>query len=450
MSSRYTRRNKRKFIFNILIIPLFIVLSFAAVKLGTMGGSILFDLVMYGKVIEDVDAQKFKNTMNKSLPLIDTIYNSGKISVSITDEITNITKKLAGFDVAKPLTILNAQSPYFEVYYNNSYLPKLAQKEREKRNIAINEHVHDNRKLNTEEKDNENAPEEMPVEDKLPTPNSGKILYETKGGTEKEPISSISWVEDDEPKNYSEEDSTSYEKITVQNYTNFEITPEDIKRMLKEPLNIKFDREGPKVLIYHTHTSEGYLRKIEDLNKKDVQSWSQDPKYNVVRVGNELAEHLEKKGIKTLHSGAIHDYPDYNSSYVNSLNTLNKYLKSYPSIKVTLDIHRDGLGVNDKMLRAVTKINGKDAAQIMFVLGTNQKLEHPNWKENLKFAVKLQEKLNKIAPGLAKPIYISSNRYNQHLRNGSLIVEIGGDGNTLEEAMESTKYLAEALSQVIK
>jgi stage II sporulation protein P len=450
MNSRNTHTNKNNFFLKILVIPLFVMLSFVAVKLGMMGGSMLFDIVMDGKVIGEVDTQNFKNTMNKSLPLIDMIYNSGKISVSITDEIINAIKRLSGFDVEMPLTILNAQSSYFEMYYNNSYLPKLAEQEEAKRNISLIEHPFDQIKPGIGKEENEEAPNEKPTENNPPEYNGGKITNEAIGGTEKEPISSISWVEDDEPKNYSEEDSASYKKIALQNQTDFKITSEDIKEMLKEPLNIKFDRKGPEVLIYHTHTSESYLRKLADLNKKDVQSWTQDPKYNVVRVGNELSQHLKNVGIETLHSGAIHDYPDYNSSYVNSLSTLNKYLKSYPSIQITFDVHRDGLGVDDKMLRAVTKINGKDAAQIMFVLGTNQKLEHPNWKENLKLAVKLQEKLNKIAPGLAKPIFISTNRYNQHLRNGSLIVEVGGDGNTLEEAMESTKYLAEALRQVIK
>jgi stage II sporulation protein P len=152
-----------------------------------------------------------------------------------------------------------------------------------------------------------------------------------------------------------------------------------------------------------------------------------------------------------LHNGTIHDYPNYKSSYANSLSTVKKYLKSYPSLRILLDIHRDGLGAGNPKLRVNTKINGKNAAQIMFVVGTNGTgLEHPNWRENLKLALKLQEKLNSKYPGLAKPIYISKNRYNQHETNGALIIEIGGDGNLLSECLESTKYLAEVIGEIAK
>jgi stage II sporulation protein P len=101
-------------------------------------------------------------------------------------------------------------------------------------------------------------------------------------------------------------------------------------------------------------------------------------------------------------------------------------------------------------LRAVKNINGKNAAQVMFVVGSNATgLNHPNWKENLAFAVKLEDRLNSISPGLAKPIFISRYRYNQHVTNGAIIIEVGGDGNLLSECIESAKYIAQAINDVL-
>ena len=87
----------------------------------------------------------------------------------------------------------------------------------------------------------------------------------------------------------------------------------------------------------------------------------------------------------------------------------------------------------------------------MFVVGTNATgLSHDNWRENLKFAIKLQEKLISYNPNIVKPIYVSKNRYNQNLTNFSLIIEVGGDGNVITESIESTKYIARALNDLIE
>lgn len=429
MSNRHRRRAKKQIFWRILAIPVFILLSYAAVRIGIIGGTLLFDINMKGKMVENVDTENFKTTLNKSLPLMDAVYNSGNISVSFTGEIRNFIKNITGFDLGSPLTILNAQSPYFYVYYNNNYLPFLERSRMPK--VAENE---TNNKLTEDDPPPSTEANPPAKEDTTRLP---------------EPISSITY-EEDIKEDLPEENTISHGKIALQNETKYRIDSAEIARLLKEPLKFKFDRKGPKVLIYHTHTTESYVRNLAELKKKNVPGWTQDARYNVVRVGNELAQHMKKNGIEVIHNATIHDYPNYNLSYVNSLSTMNKILKSYPSIKITFDVHRDGLSFNKDKLRVTQKVNGKDAAKIMFVLGTDERLDHPHWKENLSLALKLQEKLNEIAPGLTKPIYISRNRYNQHLRYGSLIVEIGGDGNTLEEAMESTKYLAKALKEVIK
>lgn len=269
-------------------------------------------------------------------------------------------------------------------------------------------------------------------------------------GEENDGMISYYYYEGEEEKLQTPEESiVSGQKIIIQNMTKLSI---DVDALLKESLNIEFNRSGPKIMIFHTHTTESFIKKLDDLNKKDVPNWSLDPQESVVRVGHELAETLRKKyGYDVVHNGTVHDYPNYDRSYNNAYVTLNNYLKSYPSIKMIFDIHRDGLSQSQPKLRLTTKIDGKDVAKIMFVVGTNAKRsDHPNWKENLKLAMKLQENLNRQHPGLARHIYISNNVYNQNLATGSLIIEIGGDGNLLSECLESVKYLAKAINEVIK
>ncbi|MCL6606294.1 MAG: stage II sporulation protein P [Paenibacillus sp.] len=116
-----------------------------------------------------------------------------------------------------------------------------------------------------------------------------------------------------------------------------------------------------------------------------------------------------------------------------------------------MDIHRDAYGDPEEKLRTAAKIGSAEVAKLMFVVGTNQLgLEHPNWQENLKFAIKLQEKANKLYPGLCKEIDLRKERFNQHVAPGAIIVEVGGTGNTLEEATASMKYLAKVIAEVDK
>ncbi|MCX7748556.1 MAG: stage II sporulation protein P [Clostridia bacterium] len=415
MAKKYGLKSNKTLRVKIMRTIIFLVLSASALGIGSFVGNIIFDMDI--KLIEKVDVNTFKTTLNNSIPLIDTVYNSGNISVSISGEIKNLIRKIFEFDINNPMTILNVESPFLNQYYEKSYKPRQAQRDLNyyKPNIA--------------------SPNESPQKDK------GKEYQSDQ--------SSISMDEGLEKRDYTESNQVTSGKIKISNETKYKII---ISELLKEPLKLKFDkRKGPKILIYHTHTTESYIKSTDDLNDASVPTWTQDPRYSVVRVGEELAQLFRKKyGIDVIHNGSFHDYPNYNGAYGRSLNTVEKILKSYPTIKVVLDIHRDGLGSESKKLRAVTKVNQKNAAQVMFVVGTNGNgLSHPQWKENLKFAVKLQEKLNEQCPGLAKPIYVSKNRYNQHVKNDALIIEVGGDGNTLEECLESTKYLAKAINDVI-
>ena len=430
MNKRYMRKSIKKTALKILMIPLLVLLSFFAIKAGISIGNMVYDMDV--NFVESIDTENFKTTMNASLPIINSIYNSGNISVSVSGEIKSIVKAIFNFDLDSPLTILNVQSPLFLSYYNKEYKEQLALEDQPPVTYTTPEPV-------------ENTPDASVPENTASPEATGQKpdVQPTPVPSDKEPISSIT-LEEKEDVEKDKSDIVKQDKIVIHNYTSFKI---NLEQLMKEPFKIQFNKKGPKILIYQTHTTESYVLKDKDLGKKGVAGYSKDPRYNVVRVGEELSRNLKKYGLEVLHNGTVHD-TNFNASYSASLKTLQTMAKSYPSLKIMFDIHRDGLS-NGQKLRAVTKVKGKNAAQIMFVVGTNGNgLPHPKWKENLKFAIQLQKVLNEKYPGLARPIWISKNRYNQQITNNSLIIEIGGDGNLLSECLESTKYLAEAINIV--
>lgn len=210
----------------------------------------------------------------------------------------------------------------------------------------------------------------------------------------------------------------------------------------------------PLVLIYHTHSTECYSPSVEETFKsKEISYHSKDLNITVVRVGEEMKRYLEERyGIKVVHDRTMNDIPSYMMSYTNSLNTFERNIKKYPSIKVAIDLHRDAPYVDRIRSRELTtiKIDGKDVARIMLVVGTDKLFHHPNWKKNYRFALKIQEKMEELYPGLGRQINIRDERFNQHLLDKSLLVEIGSHGNTLEEALRSARLFADVVAQVLK
>ena len=174
-----------------------------------------------------------------------------------------------------------------------------------------------------------------------------------------------------------------------------------------------------------------------------------DLNYSVARVGTELTNYLKEKGFNVTHNTTYHDYPAYSGSYARSLNTLEGLLEG-KNTQLVFDLHRDAVGSSNEYAPTI-KINDNYVAQIMFVIGTNGGgLEHPNWVQNLKMAVKIQEKANEMYPGLFRPIIIRNSRYNQHLTNGSSIIEVGATGNTMEQCVLSMQCLSNVLAEVCK
>ena len=211
------------------------------------------------------------------------------------------------------------------------------------------------------------------------------------------------------------------------------------------------EEEGPQVLIVHTHGSEAYTMPAGQEYVPSSDSRTTDSRFNVVRVGEELKKTLEEAGLTVLHDETLHDYPEYSGAYGRSLETVEKYMEQYPTISLVLDVHRDAISDgNGGMYKVVSDVAGQNAAQLSFVVGTDGGgLEHPLWQENLKLAAAITQCLAEDYPTLMRPITVRNSRYNQHLTTGTLLVEVGAAGNSLDEALLSARLLGNALAEVI-
>lgn len=211
------------------------------------------------------------------------------------------------------------------------------------------------------------------------------------------------------------------------------------------------EEDGPKILIVHTHGSEAYTMPPGQEYEASSEYRTLDCNYNVVRVGDELAAELEKAGINVLHDPSLHDYPEYSGAYGRSLAAVEKAMEEHPSISLVLDIHRDAITDADgSPYKVVSGVAGVNAAQMSFIIGTDGGgLEHPGWRENLKFAAALQQRLLDRYPTLMRPVSVRNSRYNQHVTPGALLVEMGAAGNSLDEALLSARLLGGAIAEIL-
>jgi len=227
--------------------------------------------------------------------------------------------------------------------------------------------------------------------------------------------------------------------VKIKNETSFEIN----NSILESQTNINKEN----ILIFHTHTCESYTPSEQFQYQQTGNFRTTDLNYTVARAGDELANCLTTYGFNITHDKTYHDYPAYSGSYTRSLATVENILQS-SSNDIIIDLHRDAIGSNSAYDPSV-KIGDDVAAQLMFVIGTNGGgLYHPNWKLNLKFAIELQQKANEMYPGLFKPMIVRNSRYNQHLGSAACIIEVGATGNTLEQCINSMKYLAKVLDEL--
>lgn len=226
----------------------------------------------------------------------------------------------------------------------------------------------------------------------------------------------------------------------------------DMEALAHAEITLGGGQIGPQILIIHTHATESYTKAEQDNYQESDPYRTIDDAHNVVRVGDEMAAAFAQAGLNVLHDRTLHDYPNYNGAYTRSRETVERYLEAYPSIRVVLDVHRDAImGENDAIYKVMTKEDvAEDCAQVMLVVGTEEGGgSHPNWRQNLAFAMALERQMNQDKPTLARPITLRKSHYNQQLSVGSLLVEVGTHGNTLEEAVNAARAFAESAAPVI-
>ena len=207
----------------------------------------------------------------------------------------------------------------------------------------------------------------------------------------------------------------------------------------------------PQVLIMHTHTTESYEPYDRDFYDASFNSRTTDTTKNVVAVGDAIEQELKNAGIVVIHDETIHDYPSYNGSYDRSRVTVQAILKKYPSIKVVLDVHRDAIQSTDGVRNApIATINGKKAAQIMIISGCDDgTMNMPNYMKNFRLSSLLQQQLESDYKGLTRPVLFDYRHYNQDLTTGSILLEMGGHGNSIDEAVYSGQLMGKSLAKAL-
>ena len=218
------------------------------------------------------------------------------------------------------------------------------------------------------------------------------------------------------------------------------------------PFAIEKDSAAPQVLIMHTHATEDYRLSAGLWFTPGDGARSTDRSINMCAVGRVMADTLNAAGICTLHDETLNDYPSYTGSYANSRAVVQRYLAQYPSIKVVLDVHRDAIETEGgSRMAPVCTVDGRQAAQVMIICGCDNggSVQLPDWRQNLRFAAAWERSMEGMYPGFTRPVLFSYRFYNQDLTTGSLLIEIGGHGNNLNEALYAGQLAANGLVQAL-
>lgn len=357
-------------------------------------------------IINNLNTQLLQKALQNAIALKDLNQDSSEEN-NITTVINEIYEYMIGFNIKKPETVLNFQIPVIASY--GQKLQMAEQIETPKETLDIDE------------------------DHKLVLPEQVKEQPAEKSEPEITPIETV----------------TKTKGVTLINETNYNI---DLNALLSTPLKIN-QNGAPQVLIYHTHTCESYTPSLNYSYAPSDTDRTTDLRYTVARVGDELANTLKKQfGINVIHDKTIHDGDSYNRAYTKSLNTVQGYIKKYPSLSLIIDLHRDAaIDSNGRKLKVLTKVDGKPVASMMAVIGTDGRgLPHPNWRENLKLGAKLIKKTNDLYPGMGRGVDVKLGRFNQYLSKNSILLEVGSNGNTLDETIASTKYIARTIAEVLK
>ena len=241
--------------------------------------------------------------------------------------------------------------------------------------------------------------------------------------------------------NVSPRYSQEYYGVKIRNETDYKLTNEVL-----DPTSLEINTNN--IIIYQTHSCESYTASEKYQYKQTGNFRTTDKNFSVIRVGRELTNQLKSYGYNVIHDENYHDYPSYTGSYTSSLNTVTKLLEENKDTDIVIDVHRDAVG--DNTYAPTVKIGDEYAAQIMFVVGGNgSSIPHPEWQQNLKFAIKVQQKANELYPGLFRPIILRESGYNQQVSKAASLIEVGATGNTLDQCLVSMKYLAKVSDEVL-
>ena len=235
--------------------------------------------------------------------------------------------------------------------------------------------------------------------------------------------------------------------VSVYNHTGYAV---DIGALLEAAPDLSARGEGPKVLIYHSHATEAYTMDGTDVYEVSDSYRTLDTEKNMVRVGEEMAAVFEAAGIGVIHDTTLYDYPNYNDAYSRSLAGVSALLKEYPSVVLVLDVHRDALMASDNTIYKVVAGTVDNCAQVMMVMGSDAAgASHPNWRVNLALSLSIQNALAQKWATLARPVVLRTGRFNQHLSTGSILVEVGSHGNTLQEAITAARLYARTVAELM-
>ncbi len=247
---------------------------------------------------------------------------------------------------------------------------------------------------------------------------------------------------------------------TPDNYSDYSDTPDITNEIILEiqkaggsGSKLQLLSGVPQALIYHTHTTEAYRPAYEGEYKESSAWRTNNNDKNITAVGEALRQELEKYGINSIHDYTNHEPPKLATSYSRSVLTMEKYKKQYPNMPIYIDVHRDAANVETNADDVVV-VDGKRCARVMFVVGAGTSdslinMEKPNYKENYQLALNITNTLNKLNPKFTRPIRVKSGRYNQHISSACLLIEVGHNANTLQEALNSIPYVAKAIAQCV-
>lgn len=280
------------------------------------------------------------------------------------------------------------------------------------------------------------------MEDTLALMQENLYVSEHESVPEPMPIQADKVVQEMEFSQYSEISELIKAFYVVDASTSADAGLLNIQELTSFDCTIDKEAEGPQILIYHSHSQEGFADSVPG-----------DENTTIVGAGKKLAALLEGYGFQVLHHTGTYDYPSRDEAYSNALPAMEQVLSDNPTIQVVIDLHRDAVEEGTKLVKT---IDGKDYARFMFfngicrgVNGPITYLNNPYLKENLAFSFQSQVIAETYFPGITRKIYLKAWRYNMHFKPRNMLIELGAQTNTVEEIMNTTEILAFIINEVL-